>query len=105
MAYVFPGESADLEVMLADSLHSITVDGVTHRCFYDLRGELGEDAGGAAGQVLQIEVATIKADHFPAIVEGDEVSIAEESGWQQQYIILRVMPSGAMKELLLQKVA
>jgi hypothetical protein len=105
MAYAFAGESADLEVMLSDSPHSITVEGLTHRCFYDLRSELGEDAGGAAGQVLQIEVATIKADHFPALAEGDAVMIEEDDAWQQQYVVLRVLPSGAMKELLLQRAA
>ncbi len=103
MAYAFAGESEDLEAMLVGSPHSITVGVVTRRCFYDLRGELGEEVGGAAGQVLEIEIAAIKADHFPAIAEGDTVTIADEDGWQQQYAVLRVMPTGAMKELLLRR--
>ncbi len=105
MAYVFPFESEDLEVMLSDSLHSIIVDGVTRPCFYDLRGELGEEPGGAAAQVLQIEVATIKADHFPAIMEGAAVTIAEKDSWQRQYIVLRLMPAGSVMELFLQRTA
>lgn len=103
MAYIFPGESADIDVMLSDSPHSITVGGITRPCFYDLRGELGAEAGGAAAQVLQIEVATIKADHFPAIAEGSAVVIAEQGAWTQNYTVLRIMPSGAFSELLLQR--
>ena len=103
MPYVFPGESADIEVMLGDSPHSITVGEVSRPCFYDLRGELGTEQASAASQVLQIEVATIKADHFPTIAEGDSATVAELGSWQQQYTVLRVLPSGAFTELLLQR--
>lgn len=104
MPYVFPGESEDLEAMLDDSLHSITLGDVTRPCFYELRSEPGEEAGGGAAQVLQVEVATIKADHFPDIAEGDTVTIAEADSWHRDYAVVRVMPAGAMKDLVLQEV-
>lgn len=109
MPYTFATEDEDLEIMLADSLHSITVGGVTHQCLFELRGELGEETGGAAAAVLEIEVATIKADHFPAIAEGASVTIQETvagtNSWQRQYTVLRLLPAGALTELLLQRQA
>jgi hypothetical protein len=103
MAYAFTGEKEDLEAMLADSLHSLTSGSETHPCFYDLRGELGEAQSGAAPLVLELEIATILADHFPGIAEGDPVTVTEKDAWQQQYTVLRIMPSGPLRELFLQR--
>lgn len=105
MSYAFPCESDDLDVMLSDSPHTITVGEVTKPCFYDLRSEVGEEVGNAAGQVLEIEIASIKADHFPAIAEGVAVTVRqiEELTWQQQYTVLRILPNGSMKELLIKR--
>lgn len=102
MTYSFPGESEDLDAMMDDSPHVITIGGTPHTCFYELRGELGEDAGGAAAQVLQMEIATVKAEHFPAIAEGSSASISGP-GLSQDYTVLRIMQVGSMTELLLQR--
>jgi hypothetical protein len=105
VAYSFPGESADLDVMLADSPHSLTVDTVTRPCFYDLRAELGPVTGSAAPQVLQLEVATVKAADFPGIAEGASVSLTEAGpdGWTVTYTVLRRLAGSAFVELLLQR--
>jgi hypothetical protein len=105
MSYTFPGESNDIDVMLSDSPHSITVGEVTKPCFYDIRSEVGEEVGNAAGQVLEMEIASIKADHFPALAEGATVTIRQliELLWQQQYTVLRILSNGSMKELFLQR--
>jgi hypothetical protein len=102
VTYSFPGEDEDLDAMLDDSPHRITVSGATQPCFYELRGELGEEAGGAASQVLQMEVATVKAAHFPDIAEGSSASISGP-GLSQDYTVLRIIQVGSMTELLLQR--
>ena len=104
MSYAFPNESEDLDIMLSDSLHTITVGAITQPCFYDLSAQEGNFPGSDAAQVLQMETASIKTDHFPDLVEGDQVTIAEISAWQQDYTILRILKNGAMSELLLQRV-
>lgn len=103
MAYSFPGESADLDVMLADSPHSLTVAGVTRPCFYDLRGELGTMTGSAAPQVLQMEIVTVKAADFPGIAEGAAVTVTETDGWMATYTVLRLLRGSAFVELLLKR--
>lgn len=103
MAYVFPGESEDIEVMLGDSPHSITAGGVTGRCFYEVRSDLGEETAGAAGRVLDIELATVASGRFPALREGDPVTISDDAGTQRQYVVIRIMASGPMRELMLQR--
>jgi len=102
VTYCFPSEDEDLDVMLDDSPHQITVSGTVHPCFYELRGELGDESGGAAAQVLQMEVATVKAEHFPDIDEGSCASISGP-GLSQTYTVLRIMQVGSMTELLLQR--
>ncbi len=104
MSYVFPNESEDLDVMLSDSLHTITVGAVTQPCFYDNSAQEGSFPGSDAAQVLQMETASIKTDHFPDLAEGDQVGITEKETWQQDYTILRILKNGAMSELLLQRV-
>ena len=104
MAYVFPNESEDLDVMLSDSPHTITAGSVTHPCFYDLEAREGNFPGSDAAQVLQMESVAIKTDHFPDMAEGAIVTIAEGTSWQQDYTVLRILQSGAMSELLLQRV-
>lgn len=99
----FPHESTDLDAMLGDSPHSITAAGITEKCFYDLRGEATEMQGSAAPQINQVEVATVKQAHFPNIKQDDSVQLSDEEGWQQDYVVLQVMPSGSMLELLLQR--
>lgn len=104
MAFSFPNESIDIDAMLGDSPHSITASAVTHPCFYDLRGESQEMEGSAAPHIHQVEVATVKAEHFPAIKQDDSVSVSEGAIWQQAYKVLQVLPAGSMFELLLQRV-
>jgi hypothetical protein len=108
VVYSFPGESADLDVMLADSPHSITVAGVTRPCFYDLRSEVGPVTGSAAPQVLEMEIATVKTADYPAIADGAAVSVAEWDGllqaWTVNYTVLRHLRGSAFTELMLQRV-
>jgi hypothetical protein len=105
VAYSFPGERADLDMMLADSPHTITVGTVTRPCFYDLRADVGAVPGSAAPQVLELEVATVKADDFPGIADGAAVSITEagDDGWTADYTVLRRLRGSAFVELLLQR--
>jgi len=104
MPYVFASESDDLDVMLSDSPHSITHNGITHPCFYDLAAETGSEPSGAAAQVLEMETAGVKADAFPHIAEGDTVTINENGRRLRDYLVLQVTRNGGMKELFLQRV-
>jgi hypothetical protein len=104
MVYSFPNEGTDLDVMLADSRHSITVGTDSHKCFYDLRGQAEEMDGSAAPLIHQVEVATVKREHFPNIKQGDTAAVSEASVWSQSYTVLEVVPAGALLELLLQRV-
>jgi len=104
MPYVFETESADLDMMLSDSMHSITRNSIRRQCFYDLASDTGDEPGGAAAQVLEMETAGVKADHFPDIAEGDAVSVSEKRGWTRNYMVVQITRNGSMKELLLQRV-
>jgi len=102
--YAFATESDDLDVMLADSPHIIMREGVRYPCFYDISAADGAEPGGAAAQVLQMETASVKAEHFPDIKEGETVEITEPGLWTRDYIVLQAMQNGGMKELILQAV-
>lgn len=110
MVYIFPEERADTAAMLQESLHGITLGGVEKPCFYELRSELAE-MGGAAAQVLEVEVATVLVADFPAVAEGDAATVTERDAmnlagavvWQQAYTVLRVTRDGPLADLLLQR--
>jgi len=103
MPYAFASESEDVDCMLADSMHSLTWNGAKHPCFYDLSTETGLEPGGAAAQGLEMETASVKADHFPDLAEGDTVLIAETNAWEQEYQVIQAYHNGCMLDLLLHR--
>jgi len=105
MAYVFETESEDMDVMLADSMHTIAWNGVLRPCFYDIMSETGIEPGGASAQVLEMETAGVKDTDFPGLKEGDAVSISEINGWTQNYTVIQASRNGCMKDLILQRIS
>lgn len=103
MPETFVGEAADLDAMLEDSPHTVTIGVLTRPCFFDSRAEVDTLTGSAAPQVQQIEIATVKADAFPGLAEGQAATIAEYLVVQRTYVIVRILRSGPMAELWLQR--
>jgi hypothetical protein len=92
---------ADVDTMLADWGHSITIAGVTKPCLFDERDEVGLEQDGGAGQIMRVAVALVKASDFPNVKNDDACVVDGVS-----YTVWRRLRQGdgATTELLLRKV-
>jgi hypothetical protein len=92
---------ADVDTMLADWGHSITIAGVTRPCLFDERDAIGLEQDGGAGQIMRVAVATIKTSDFPNVMNDDACVVDGVS-----YTVWRRLRQGdgAITELLLRKV-
>lgn len=92
---------ADMDAMLADWGHSITIAGVTKPCLYDERDEIGLEQDGGAGQIMRVAVATIKTSDYPNVTNDDACIVDGVS-----YTVWRRLRQGdgTITELYLRKV-
>lgn len=60
-------EDDDIDTMLDDSPHSITIAGVTTGCWFDDGEELSLDGRGSLSQVKETAQAYIKTSAFPTL--------------------------------------
>lgn len=72
-------EDDDIALMLDDSPHSITIGGVTAKCFFDERDQIGLD-GGSGGQVMRVAKARVQTSAFPVIAGAAAVVISDSDG-------------------------
>lgn len=91
---------ADVDTMLTDWGHSITIGGVTKPCLFDERDEVGLEQDGGAGQVMRVAVAMIKTSDFPS-VKNDDACIVDSLSYTVWRRLLQ--GDGAITELLLRK--
>lgn len=96
----------DIPAMFADSPHSITLGGVTKPCWYDVRDEVVLGQGGVGGQLMRLEIATVRSTDFPAVssdmpctMHGDPVDSVDFTVYEA-----RDGGDGATKELLLRRI-
>ncbi len=92
---------ADVDTMLADWGHSITIAGVTKPCLFDERDEVGLEQNGCAGQIMRVAVVLVKTSDFPNVKNDDACVVDGVS-----YTVWRRLRQGdgAITELLLRKV-
>ncbi len=92
---------ADVDTMLADWGHSITIAGVTKPCLFDERDEVGLEQNGGAGQIMRVAVVLVKTSDFPNVKNDDACVVDGVS-----YTVWRRLRQGdgAITELLLRKV-
>jgi len=62
---------ADMDTMLADWGHSITIGGITKSCLKDQRHERRLEHDGGAGQKVHVIEVKIKTTDFPTVKNGD----------------------------------
>jgi hypothetical protein len=96
----------DIPTMFTDSPHSITVGGVTEPCWYDVRDEVVLGQGGVGGQLMRLEIATVRTTDFPGVsndslctMHGDPVDDVDFTIYEA-----RKAGDGATTELILRRI-
>ena len=94
-------EDGDIDTMLVDSPHSITIASVTAPCIFDDREEIALEQDGGGGQVVRVTVAQVKTSTFPNVKGDDPVQVNSI-----EYKVWRTLlqDDGAITELFLRKV-
>ena len=94
-------EDGDIDTMLADSPHSITIASLTAPCIFDDREEIALEQDGGGGQVVRVTMAQVKTSTFPNVKGDDPVQVNSI-----EYKVWRALVQGdkATTKLLLRKV-
>ena len=91
----------DLDSLMTDSPHTITVGAVTKKCWFDKFDSVQQDATGG-GQIIAVITALVKTDDFPSVKVGDSVVITTSSTPTTYNVIGRLlMGDGATTSLTL----